>query len=286
MAIDATGPNAEQFKYWNEVSGSKWVELHDLIDDQIRPLGRAAMERAALRPGERVLDIGCGCGDTSVELARRVAPGGAVSGFDISGPMLARARERARQQGVAAQFEQADVQTYAFQPATADVAFSRFGVMFFADPVAAFTNLRRALRPGGRLAFACWQAVGENPWMFVPLGAALQLIPPPGMLNPDAPGPFAFAQAERVRGILGAAGFSDIELEDRRETLTVGGGRGLDDTVEFMLQMGPAAAALREAPDPSLKPRVAAVVREAVAPYVTPAGVRMDSASWIVRARA
>jgi SAM-dependent methyltransferase len=282
--IDAAGPNAEQIKYWNEVAGPKWVALQELVDEQIRPLGRLAMDRAALVAGERVLEVGCGCGATTIELARRVAPGGTVTGVDISAPMLEHARAVARREGVAIEFQLADAQTHAFQPAGVDVIYSRFGIMFFADPAAAFANLHRAVRPGGRLAFVCWQAVSENPWMFVPLGAAMQHLPPPGMMNPDAPGPFAFANPDRVRGILTAAGFVDVALEPVRQTLTIGGGRDVDATVEFLLQMGPAAAALREAPDPSLKPRVSAAVREALLPYVTQAGVRMDSGSWIVTA--
>jgi SAM-dependent methyltransferase len=242
------------------------------------------MARAALQPGERVLDVGCGCGDTTVELARRVAPGGSVLGIDISAPMLARARQHAAAEGVTARFELADAQTQALPPASVDVLFSRFGVMFFADPVAAFTNLRGALRRGGRLAFVCWQSLPENPWMFVPLGAALQHLPPPPLPAPDAPGPFALADATRVRAILERAGFRDVGSESVNETLRIGAGGGLGETVEFMLQMGPTAAALREAADPTLMPRVTDAVREALAPYVTPRGIYMPSASWIVTA--
>jgi SAM-dependent methyltransferase len=285
-ALDVDGPNAEQIVYWNDQAGPKWVAVQALIDDQIRPLGHLAMERAQLRAGERVLDVGCGCGDTSLELARRTAPGGSVHGVDISAPMLERARAQATATGAAAQFTRADAQTHAFGAASFDVLFSRFGVMFFADPTAAFANLRRALRPQGRLAFVCWQAVGDNPWMFVPFVAALQHLAPPPLPAPGAPGPFAFADADDVRRILGGAGFTDVALEPVRMTLSVGGGQDLDATVDFLLQMGPAARALREATDPTIVPRVAAAVREALVPYETPTGVRMDSASWIVTARA
>ena len=284
--MDTTGPNAQQIQYWNETAGPKWVTLQAELDEMIRPLGRLVMERARLRPGERVLDVGCGCGDTTVELARRVAPGGGATGIDISAVMLERARQLAREQGVAARFELADAQTHVFAPTSADALFSRFGVMFFADPAAAFTNLRRALAPGGRLAFVCWQALPENPWMYVPVGAALQHVPMPPMPGPDAPGPFAFADPARVRGILERAGYQDIEFEDVRETLTVGGRGSLDQTVDFMLQMGPTAAALRESADPTLMPRAAAAVRAALEPYVTADGIRMSSASWIVTAGA
>ena len=279
-------PNAEQIKYWNEVSGAKWVALQPVIDAQIRPLGLLAMDRAGLRPGARVLDVGCGCGETTIELARRVAPGGQATGIDISAPMLERARESAAADGAAVRFEIADAQTHAFAPASADVLFSRFGVMFFSDPTAAFANLRRALTPTGRLAFVCWQALPENAWMAVPMLTALQHLPPPAMPAPDAPGPFAFADPARVRRILEGAGFRDVQLEDVRETLTVGGGAGPEETAEFMLQMGPTAAALREAPDPTLKPRVLAAVREALLPYATPQGIRMASACWVATAAA
>jgi hypothetical protein len=166
------------------------------------------------------------------------------------------------------------------------VLFSRFGVMFFTDPPAAFANLRRALSAAGRVTFVGWQSLPENPWMTVPLGAALQFLPPPPLPAPDAPGPFSFADPARVRGILERAGFRAVEFEAVLETLTIGGGAGLDETAEFLLQMGPAAAALRDAPDPTLRPRVAAAVQEALAPYLTPQGVRMPSASWIVTASA
>ena len=280
-----SGPNAQQIEYWNEQAGPKWVTLQALIDEQLAPLGRRAMERAAIVPGERILDVGCGCGQTTLELARRTGRGGAVTGIDISAVMLDRARALARDAEESLRFEQADAQTHAFPPAAYDLLFSRFGVMFFADPPAAFANLWRALRPGGRLAFVCWRALPENPWMAVPLAAALQHIPPPSMLAPDAPGPFAFADPERVRGILAQAGFGGTSMEPLDETVTIGGGGDLERTVQFLLQMGPTAAALREA-GPETVATVAGAVRDALRPYHGAGGVRMASASWIVTARA
>jgi len=279
--------NAEQIQYWNEVAGPKWVAYNALIDAQIAPLGRRAMERADVAAGDRVIDVGCGCGETTRELARRVGPAGHVLGIDISAPMLARARESGRELGVTnAVFEQADAQTHAFPPAAFDVLFSRFGIMFFADPPAAFANLRKALRPGGRLAFVCWQALPKNPWLFVPLQAAaphLTLPPPPA---PDAPGPFSFADAERVRGILGGAGFEEIAFEDVQQKLTIGGAGSVDDAVRFLIEgVGPTSAALRDAA-PEVRDRVRAAVRDALAPMVTPSGVQAGSAAWIVTARA
>jgi SAM-dependent methyltransferase len=283
--LTAAGPNAEQIEYWNETAGPKWVDFRDLIDDQIAPLGVRAMERAGIAPGDRVLDVGCGCGQSTLELGRRVGPQGSVLGVDISTVMLARARELARAAGLShVRFENVDAQTERFPADSLDLVYSRFGVMFFSDPPAAFGNLRAGLRPDGRLAFVCWQGLSENPWMLVPVMAAAQHVALPPPPAPDAPGPFAFADAERVRGILTIAGFADVAFEGVNETLTIGGGRDLDEAVEFLLQMGPTGRLLRDA-DPGLRPRVAAAVREALLPYRTENGIRMASASWIVTAR-
>ena len=281
----APEPNAEQIRYWNESAGPKWVAFQQVIDAQIRPLGHRAMERADIAPGERVIDVGCGCGDTTITLGERVGSAGRVLGIDVSAPMLARAAELARAVGLAnVRFENADAQTHRFPPGAFDVVYSRFGSMFFADPVAAFANLRAALRPGGRLAFVCWQALPENPWLFVPLRAAaehLTLPPPPA---PDAPGPFAFADPERVRGILARASFARIAFEDVRTTLTLGGGGAIEAAVRFLTEgVGPVSGVLREA-DPTLRPAVVAAVRAAITPFHGPQGVRMDSAAWIVTA--
>ena len=170
--MDAAGPNAEQITYWNDTAGPKWVAYEDLLDAQIRALGEAAMDRVGIQTGDRVLDVGCGTGQTSIELARRVGTGGAVTAIDLSGPMLARARARADGAARSVDFLEADAQTHRFEPASFDVCFSRFGIMFFAEPDVAFANLRSALRPAGRLGFVCWQRLADNPWMLVPLMAA------------------------------------------------------------------------------------------------------------------
>jgi SAM-dependent methyltransferase len=282
--LEPTGPNAEQIKYWNE-TGTKWAGFQTLIDGHIGFLGELTLDRAAFAAGERVVDVGCGCGTTTLAIARRVGPQGRVAGIDVSAVMLARAREAAQAAALTqVAFENADAQTHAFEPGAYDALYSRFGVMFFTGPEAAFANLRQALRPGGRLSFICWRPLPENPWMFVPMMAAAQhlaLPPPPA---PEAPGPFALADGDRVQRILTAAGFHDIALENVDAQLTVGGTADFDTALNFVLQMGPTGAALRAA-EPDVLPRVVDAVRAALTPYSDAAGVHMPAAARIVTAR-
>ena len=273
-------PNAAQAIYWNEGAGPTWAAMNGPLDRQLEPLGRAAMAALALQPGEHVLDIGCGAGTTTLELAAAVTPGGSALGLDISATLLEVANRRSV--GVAGvSFLQADAQTHAFAPDSADALFSRFGVMFFADPPTAFANLRRALKPGGRLAFVCWRKPEENPLMTLPMAAALAHVPPPPPPEPGAPGPFAFADPERVRGILGDAGFRDIALTPHDEAV---GGGDLDTSLELALKVGPLGGLLREHPDK--RDAVIGSVRAALAPFEGPDGVKLASATWIVTARA
>jgi SAM-dependent methyltransferase len=272
--------NATQVAYWNDTAGRTWASLQDQIDRQIRPIGLAAMDRLAPAPGETLLDVGCGCGDTSLELARRVGAEGEVLGLDISAPMLDVARRRAKEDGARGlEFREADAQTAAL-PGGRDAVFSRFGVMFFADPVAAFRNLRRALRPGGRLVFVCWRPLAENLWMRLPAETAAGLVPPAPPPEPGAPGPFAFADPDRVRRILAEAGFAGIEITPHDEAI---GGLDLEGTVEMSFRVGPLGAILRERPDLAsvLRDRV----REAVSPWLRDEAVYMPSATWMVGAR-
>jgi len=282
VTLAAEGPNAEQIRYWNETIGPRWIEQEAMLDAQIEPLGLAAIERARVAAGEHVVDVGCGCGQTTLQLAERVGPEGAVLGIDVSARMLGRARERAKALANV-RFENADAQTHRFGERF-DLVFSRFGVMFFADPVAAFANLHGALRPGGRLAFVCWQAIDRNPWLLVPLRALAGIVELPAPPPPGAPGPFAFADPERVRGILGRAGFAGVELAPLEGELAIGAGGDLERAVGFAMQMGPASALLRDA-GPALQERAREAIRAALAPLVTPTGVRAESAAWAVTAR-
>ncbi|HSD09390.1 MAG TPA: methyltransferase domain-containing protein [Candidatus Binatia bacterium] len=281
----ATGPNAEQITYWNEVYAPKWLRFQQVLDQQLGALGRMAMERAAIHPGERVLDVGCGCGNTTLELARRVGREGSVVGIDVSTPMLDRALESARAAEIAnVAFWNADAQMHPLPPAAFDLVYSRFGVMFFVDPAKAFTNLGRALRPGGRVCFVCWQALERNPWMAVPMAAAAREITLPSRPGPEAPGPFSFADPDRVRRILVEAGLTDVTLEGCETMLGIGGTGALNDGVEFLVEMGPIGAALRDA-GASFRPRVVEAVKQAIAPFHGPQGLRMPSAVWLVHAR-
>jgi SAM-dependent methyltransferase len=279
--------NAEMIRYWNEGAAPAWTVYEQALDAQLAPLGARARERAALRAGERVLDVGCGCGATTLELAAAVGPAGRVVAVDVSRPMLARAEERARQSALADRidFRLDDAQSAAFEPGFFDIVYSRFGVMFFADPVAAFANLRGTLREGGRLAFVCWQPREKNPWMMAPALAAAQHIPFPAPPPPDAPGPFAFGDADRVRGILRDAGFADVAIDAVNEPMRLAGD-SVDEALDLFLAVGPVGAALREAnPDPEQRAKVLEAVRGVLQRFETPRGLEAGAGAWIVSAR-
>jgi SAM-dependent methyltransferase len=277
----ADEPNASQAEYWNAAAGETWAKFQQLLDRQIGPLGEEALRELALLPGERVVDVGCGCGQTTWEIAARVGPAGTVLGIDLSAPMLAVARGRPRPARAApAEFRQTDAQVADLGRGTHDAVYSRFGVMFFADRVAAFANLRTALRPGGRLAFVCWRELRDNPWMQAPLDAARPHLPPMPPPDPDAPGPYSLASAERIRSTLAAAGFEDVVI--RRHDALIGAG-GVDEAEVLALRVGPLGAALRE--HPALRDAVAAPVRTVLERHADAAGVRMAASVWIVGAR-
>jgi SAM-dependent methyltransferase len=274
--------NSGQVAYWNDTVGETWVAMQDRLDGQIQPLGQAVMDGLELKPGERVVDIGCGCGQTTVALAERVGAAGSVVGVDISRPMLAAARRRIAEHGLAqASVIEADAQTFAFEAEGFDAVFSRFGVMFFADPTAAFANILKGLRHGGRLGFLCWRAAIESDWMTVPIAAAQPHFPEPAPpSDPLAPGPFAFADPARLRAILSGAGFADITTTPQDKPI---GAPNLDQAVETALKVGPLGARLREQPE--MTPAVVEALRKTLAAYLTADGVRLGSATWIVAAR-
>lgn len=276
--------NADQVAYWNGPAGQRWADRQAAQDVLLKPVADLVVERAKLKPGERVIDIGCGSGATAIAFAREVAPSGHVLGVDISGPMLARARQSAPKD-LSIDFVLADATVHPFEPASFDVLASRFGVMFFADPALSFANMRKALRPSGRLAFACWREPRENPFFMAPLQAAYKHVPKLPQQGPEDPGPFAFASEARVRGILDAAGFTGVGMEACPLLLDAAIGRGLDGAVQGALEIGPVSRALDGQPD-DLRKAAAASIREALTPFAKGDAVLLPASVWIVTARA
>src|SRR5215470_2257093 len=229
--------NAAQAAYWNGPAGQRWIERQETQDVVLAPASAVLFERALVEEGNRVIDVGCGCGETTIALANRVGPKGHVTGVDISASMLARARERA-DTGLPLNFVLADATVHPFEPGLADVVTSRFGVMFFAEPVVSFVNIRKALRPSGRLVFACWQEPRRNPWMMLPLQSAYKHVPRLPEVGPEDPGPFSFGREERVRRILGEAGFSLLAVDAVDLELDLAVSQGLDMAVASALVIG------------------------------------------------
>lgn len=279
MSDHGSAANADQVEYWNGPEGQHWADHEARFDAMLVPFLGPVLGAAGVGAGDRVLDVGCGNGALSRAAAAR---GATVTGVDISAPMLARARERATAEGLAIDFVEADAQVHAFAEPF-DAVVSRFGVMFFADPEAAFANLAAALRPGGRLAFVCWQEQFVNEWVAVPALAMLPIVGAPDMPPPDAPGPFAFADADRVAGILEGAGFSDVAVDSVALPLLLGGGLDLDEAVAWLSEGGMGKRFLAGA-DPATTDRALHAARGAMEPFVTPEGVRMGSATWLVHA--
>lgn len=277
-------PNADQIAYWNGEAGKLWTDRQPVQDIVLAPVTDKLIARIDAQPGQRVLDIGCGTGAISLQLASQVGPSGRVLGIDISAPMLERARERAANDA-SADFVLADATVHAFDPASFDLLVSRFGVMFFADPVLSFRNLRAALRPKGRLVFACWREPRENGWMMAPLMAVYKHVPKLPQVAPEDPGPFAFADEARVKRILGEAGFADIAMEACPLTFDIAAGLGLEAAVQGALQMGPASRALEGHPADVVDAAVQSI-RDALAPFARGQQVLLPGAIWIVTARA
>jgi ubiquinone/menaquinone biosynthesis C-methylase UbiE len=274
--------NADQIAYWNGPGGQHWVHRQEMQEGVLGSVTEILVARSNVKSGERVLDVGCGCGATTFAFAGKVGSSGRVLGVDISAPMLARAQEITPPQAPV-DFVLADATVHAFSPASFDLVVSRFGVMFFADPTVSFTNIRKALRPAARMVFACWRTPRDNPWLMVPLQAAYQHVPKMPQLGPEDPGPFAFADEERVRGILTAAGFSSIAFERSDLSMDVAGGRGLDAAVQTALEIGPASRALDGQP-PDKVAAATASIRQALASFAKGDSVPLGGSIWVVTA--
>jgi SAM-dependent methyltransferase len=285
VSDQSAGPNTAQIAYWNSEAGPRWVAMQERMDAMLAPLMHAALDRARPAVGEAVLDIGCGCGATVLELARRVGANGSVLGVDISAPMLGRARERVREHMLAnVHLLQSDAATHVFAPGAFDLAFSRFGVMFFDQPVGAFANIRSALADAGRLAFVCWAPPRDNPWLAVPLAVARPHLPPQPDADPNAPGPFAFADPDRVQGILAEAGYAAIDVARHDTSMRICGPGEIDLAARFAVESGPVGRAMAGAGPDARAAAEQAIIAE-FRRIEGPGGIELPGSVWLVTAR-
>ena len=269
---------AEQAAHWNGPGGQNWLKAQARLDHLMAGITRHALALANAQPGEAAIDVGCGPGTTTAALAAAVGPEGQVLGVDISRVLIDAAATRRLSN---ATFVVADAGSHPFEAASVDLIFSRFGVMFFADPVAAFANLRRALKPSGRLAFVCWRSAQDNPWSRAPVQAAAPFLPPMPRPGPEEPGQFAFGDRARVERILTGAGFAGLAIEPLDVEIWMG--RDPADVVANAGRFGPLARPLAEA-DPAAAVQAKAAIIEAMAPHATNEGVSLPGACWLVSA--
>jgi ubiquinone/menaquinone biosynthesis C-methylase UbiE len=272
----------DQLAFWNGAAGRSWTDLQKTLDETFAPVSELLKRYDSVKEGEYIIDVGCGCGASSIELAARVGNRGHVLGIDISSDMLTRARLRSVDT-VPVSYLLADATSHEFDRERADVLYSRFGVMFFKEPVLAFINLGTALQSGGRLVFACWRDPKLNPWLILPLQATYKHVPPLPQLGPEDPGPFSFASEHRVRRILTEAGFVSVSLTPLDVSLDIAANRGLQHAVAVALSIGPASRALEGQP---IEKAIATEtsIRTALAPFQQEDGVRLPAAIWIVTA--
>jgi SAM-dependent methyltransferase len=281
MAGDAK-PNRDQAANWNEASGPIWVEMQGVLDSVMAPFEALLVDEGFPGEGRAVLDVGCGAGATTLAMARRLGPAGCCLGVDISAPLVAAAKARQTAEGIeSAAFIEADAQTHAFEPEGFDAVISRFGVMFFEDPQAAFVNIRRAARRGARLTFVAWRSPAENPFMIAAALAAAPLLPSFRPPDPSAPGQFAFADGDRVRRILDASGWQEIDVGKLDTPSSI----SEPNLLTYATKLGPVGLALRNA-DAATRKRVSNVLTDVFKPYVSNGAAHFTTACWLVRARA
>ena len=279
---ELTIANQEQREFWSDIKGDLWVTLQPRIDTMLATFGDKALDTLNPQSGERILEIGCGTGTTTLALGGRVGTSGEILAADLSRPMLNKAIERAN---VSAEhpitFVEADAQVHSFPTAAFDAVYSRFGVMFFDDPIAAFRNIRKAVRPGGRMAYVCWADRKANPWIRIPAGAAKTCLDLPAPPPDDAPGQFSMENEGRVQQILHDAGWSDIGLE--RFTVEGSIGSNAADAARFITKMGPMSEPFALA-DSDTQNKTLQVIEEALTPYSNDSGVTLGFSTWIVSA--
>lgn len=276
--------NSTMIDYW-QTQGTVWVDAQERMDRMLAPLTEALLAAANPRSGDRVLDVGCGCGDTTLMLAGQTT---SVRGIDVSAPMLARAQSRVAAAGLSnvtlTQEDAASADFGADSGAGFDLLFSRFGVMFFADPEAAFAHMRTALVAGGRLCFLCWQPPRRNPWMALVGAAIAHLLPEPETPpDPREPGPFAFADPGYVSGFLSAAGYASIDIAPVEATLHLAD--TVDDALARLAEIGPLARALKEL-EGAPREEAQSIARRTLEAELGADGIHLGAACWLVRATA
>lgn len=274
-------PGEDQAQLWNGPAGRAWVEGQAMMDQMLHPFQERLAAAVAAQQGERVLDVGCGTGAVTLAIARQQRPGGAVTGIDISAPMLAAAEARRNAAGLAARFLLADAENHDFPTGGFDMLVSRFGVMFFGQPVAAFANLRRAARPGGAAHFFAWRGMAENGFMSLAERVAGPLLPALPPRQPGAPGQFAFADHDHVRGILRQSGWDRIEITPVEAECRL----PADQLPTYLTRFGPLGRVM-EGLEPARRQDVLAHLLDAFAPFIQAGEVRFTAACWQVTARA
>jgi SAM-dependent methyltransferase len=271
---------SEQKALWNGAAGRAWVDAQAVLDRLFTPLEDLLVEAVTAGSAHAVLDVGCGTGSTTLAIARALGPQGRTIGVDLSEPMIALARTRAEQQHVSAEFVCADAQAHTFEPSSVDMITSRFGVMFFSDPVRAFSNLRRAARSDAQLRLIVWRSGEENPFMTTAERAAAPLLPELPPRRSDGPGQFAFANRDHVHAILDSSGWSDIDFQRLDVVCTL----AEEDLARYATRLGPVGMFLQNA-DEETRTRIAREVRSAYDPYVHGDEVRFSAACWMISAR-
>lgn len=276
--------NTAQREYWNTVAGPRWVAAAAFVERRTQPVTDLLLTRSLVGPGEKVVEIGCGTGAATVPLAEAVGERGEVLGVDISDPMLTAARKRIAQSGRGnISLVQADAQTHGFEPGRFDLIASRFGVMFFVDPVAAFRNLAGAVRPDGRLCFACWAPLADNPHWVIPYEVAQRHLGLPAPKPAHAPGPLAFSDPDYVRSVLGTAGFGGIEIY--RETLDIVGASP-EEEAEHACTRGPSGRLIDEkTPSEDLRRTIRREMAEAFAAEARGGALRLGATVFLVTAQ-
>ena len=275
--------NKEQKEFWNDLKGELWVELQTRIDPMLSVFDQKLFEVLEAQSGERALEIGCGTGTTTLKMSECLGPSGSIHAVDFSRPMICRAQERASEASVDhADFVEAEAQEYDYPSGEFDLAYSRFGVMFFQDPVKAFSKIRNAMKPGGRLGYICWADKSKNPWISEPAQVAKEFLELPKPPGEDEPGMFSMCREERIFEILEKAGWSEIKVEWFESTNMIG--KNAEDAADFISRMGPMSEPFSEA-DEGQKQKTLEALRTFLKDRETPNGVQMGFGNWVVTAK-